>query len=55
MVAVNGWELFAHPPFLDQPGKVTAAVERPRKKDPSGVPPHMTSETYFFGGADATL
>ena len=36
MVVVNGWELFAHPLFLDQLEKLTAAVERARKKDPSG-------------------
>jgi toxin YhaV len=34
MAAVNGWELFAHPLFLDQLEKLTAAVERARKKDP---------------------
>ncbi len=34
MVAVNGWELFAHPLFLGQLEKLTAAVERVRKKDP---------------------
>jgi hypothetical protein len=34
MVAVNGWELFAHPLFLDQLEKLTAAVGRARKKDP---------------------
>ena len=36
MAAVNGWELFAHPLFLDQLEKLTAAVERLRKKDPHG-------------------
>ncbi len=36
MAAVNGWELFAHPLFLDQLEKLTAAVERVRKKDPRG-------------------
>ncbi|GLS99723.1 hypothetical protein GCM10007897_11060 [Sphingobium jiangsuense] len=34
MVAVNEWELFAHPLFLDQIEKLTAAVERARTKDP---------------------
>ena len=34
MAAVNGWELFAHPLFLDQVEKLTAAVESIRKKDP---------------------
>ena len=34
MVAVNGWELFLHPLFLDQLEKLTAAVERAREKDP---------------------
>ena len=33
MVAVNGWELFAHPLFLDQLETLTAAVERARAKD----------------------
>lgn len=36
MVAVNEWELFAHPLFLDQLEKLTAAVERARAKDPRG-------------------
>ncbi|MGO9483453.1 MAG: type II toxin-antitoxin system YhaV family toxin [Rhodomicrobium sp.] len=36
MAAVNGWELFAHPLFLDQLEKLTAVVERVRKKDPRG-------------------
>ena len=36
MVAVSGWELFAHPLFLDQLEKLTAAVERARAKDPQG-------------------
>lgn len=36
MVAVNEWELFAHPLFLDQLEKLTAAIERARAKDPRG-------------------
>lgn len=36
MLAVNGWQLFAHPLFLDQLEKLTAAVERTRAKDPRG-------------------
>ncbi len=36
MVAVNDWELFAHPLFLDQLERLTAAVERARTKDPRG-------------------
>ena len=36
MAAVNGWELFAHPLFLDQLEKLTAAVERVSEKDPHG-------------------
>jgi toxin YhaV len=36
MVAINGWELFAHPLFLDQLDKLTAVVEHVRKKDPRG-------------------
>jgi toxin YhaV len=33
---VNGWRLLAHPLFLDQLEKLTAAVERTRSKDPRG-------------------
>lgn len=36
MLAVNGWQLFAHPLFLDQLDRLAAAVERTRKKDPRG-------------------
>lgn len=36
MLAVNGWQLFAHPLFLDQFDKLAAAVERARGKDPHG-------------------
>jgi len=36
MLAVNGWQLFAHPLFLDQLEKLAAAVERARAKDPRG-------------------
>ena len=36
MLAVNGWQLFAHPLFLDQLDKLAAAVERARTKDPRG-------------------
>jgi toxin YhaV len=36
MLAVNGWQLFAHPLFLGQLEKLAAAVERERKKDPHG-------------------
>nr|WP_314433813.1 type II toxin-antitoxin system YhaV family toxin [uncultured Brevundimonas sp.] len=31
---VNGWQLFAHPLFLDQIEKLAAAVERAQTKDP---------------------
>lgn len=34
MLEVNGWQLFAHPLFLDQIEKLAAAVEKARKKDP---------------------
>lgn len=34
MLVVNGWTLAAHPLFLDQLEKLTAAVERERVKDP---------------------
>ena len=33
---VNGWTLYAHPLFLDQLEKLTAAVEKAREKDPDG-------------------
>ncbi len=36
MLSVNGWQIFAHPLFLDQIEKLTAAVERARAKDPAG-------------------
>jgi len=36
MLEVNGWQLFAHPLFLDQIEKLAAAVERARAKDPRG-------------------
>ncbi len=36
MPEVNGWQLFAHPLFLDQIEKLAGAVERARAKDPRG-------------------
>ena len=36
MLAVNGWQLFAHPLFLDQLDKLAGAVERAQTKDPRG-------------------
>jgi toxin YhaV len=36
MLAVNGWQLFAHPLFLEQLEKLTTAVERAQTKDPRG-------------------
>lgn len=36
MASVNGWELFAHREFLSQLERLTAAVERARRKDPKG-------------------
>ena len=35
-LAVNGWEIYAHPLFLDQLEAVIGAVEAARAKDPSG-------------------
>jgi len=35
MIVAHGWQLFAHPLFLDQLEKLTAAVESRRKKDPN--------------------
>ncbi|GAA0738779.1 MAG: toxin [Novosphingobium sp. 32-60-15] len=36
MMTVNGWQLFAHPLFLDQFEKLGTAVARSRQKDPRG-------------------
>ena len=34
MVAIQGWDLFAHPLLLDQLDKLVAAVEREKAKKP---------------------
>ena len=34
VLSVNGWALYAHPLFLEQLAKLTAAVERTQAKDP---------------------
>lgn len=47
MIAVNGWQLFAHPLFLDQLEKLTAAVERLRAKDPAGF--HTSANAKLLG------
>ena len=36
MMVVNGWQLIAHPLFVDQFEKLGAAVARLREKDPRG-------------------
>ncbi len=36
MIVVNGWQLFAHPLFLDQLETLTTAVEKQKAKDPIG-------------------
>jgi toxin YhaV len=36
MLSAHGWQLFAHPLFLDQLEKLAAAVEKARAKDPRG-------------------
>jgi toxin YhaV len=36
MLVVDGWQIFAHPLFLDQVEKLTIAVERAQAKDPTG-------------------
>jgi toxin YhaV len=36
MLVVNGWQIFAHPLFLDQIEKLTVAVEMAKAKDPKG-------------------
>ena len=33
---VNGWTIYAHPLFLDQLEAMTTAVEKARRKDPTG-------------------
>ncbi len=38
LLTVNGWALYAHPLFLEQLEKLTAAVERAREKDPTTFP-----------------
>ncbi len=35
VLTVNGWALYAHPLFLEQLAKLTAAVESTRAKDPA--------------------
>lgn len=45
MPVINGWTLFAHPLFLEQFEKLTAAVERERVKKP----------TEYQSGANAKL
>ena len=45
MVAVQGWDLFAHPLLLDQLDKLVAAVERERAKKPKS----------YQSGANANL
>jgi toxin YhaV len=34
MTIVNGWTLYAHPLFTDQLDRLTAAVEKAKRKDP---------------------
>lgn len=34
MLSVNGWQLFAHPLFMDQLERLIEAVERSKAKDP---------------------
>jgi hypothetical protein len=36
MLRAHGWVLFAHPLFLGQVERLTAAAERARAKDPDG-------------------
>ncbi|MYZ50051.1 type II toxin-antitoxin system YhaV family toxin [Propylenella binzhouense] len=35
-LVVNGWQIFAHPLFLDQLARLVAAVELESRKDPDG-------------------
>jgi toxin YhaV len=34
MITINGWTLYAHPLFTDQLHRLTAAVEKAKRKDP---------------------
>ncbi len=36
MIAADGWTIFAHPLLLDQLGRLTAAVEKAKARDPDG-------------------
>jgi toxin YhaV len=36
MLVINGWQIFAHPLFLDQIEKLIAAVEQAKAKDAKG-------------------
>jgi toxin YhaV len=45
MLVVAGWQIFAHPLFLDQIEKLTAAVERAKVKDPKGYQKTANAKT----------
>jgi toxin YhaV len=46
MITVNGWTLYAHPLFLEQLEKLTAAVEKAKKKGPKGY--HSTANAKLL-------
>ena len=33
---INGWSIYAHPPFLDQLERLVGEVEKARERDPAG-------------------
>jgi toxin YhaV len=44
MLVVNGWQIFAHPLFLDQIERLTAAVEGAKAKHPEGFQKSANAE-----------
>jgi toxin YhaV len=51
-LAINGWQIFAHPLLLDQLERLIAAVEKERKKKPEG---HRSTANWKLLAALATL
>lgn len=46
MIVVNGWTLYAHPLFLEQLERLTAAVEKAGEKGPDGY--HATANAKLL-------
>ncbi|GLS28956.1 toxin YhaV [Mesorhizobium albiziae] len=53
MLAINGWQLFAHPLFLDQLERLIAAVERAKAKDPEGY--RSTANAKLLGAIERLI